>query len=214
MNHPQASPPQVTIDELLETHGALLLDAFGVLVNTSGALPGAKALIERLNASHHPYLVVTNDSARLPESCAAFYQSLGLAIPTEKILTSASMMEVYFRDHQLGPDTQTTVVGTADSRAYLERIGVTLTPLNPRTPVDVLAVANAQQPLLEVLADIVSMAINSIEAGRDLRILVPNPDLIFLKAMAPMGSLVAAWAWWFRPRCERALAIKRPNFRS
>jgi len=47
--------PQVTIDELIDRYDALLLDAYGVLVNGDGALPGAAELVATLNGTGKPY---------------------------------------------------------------------------------------------------------------------------------------------------------------
>ena len=39
--------PQVTIEKLIADYSVILLDAYGVLVDIQGALPGAPNLIEK-----------------------------------------------------------------------------------------------------------------------------------------------------------------------
>ena len=65
-----AEVPKITVDELVARHEVLLLDAYGVLLDSSGALPGAVELIDRLNRTGRPYHILTNDSSRLPATSA------------------------------------------------------------------------------------------------------------------------------------------------
>jgi ribonucleotide monophosphatase NagD (HAD superfamily) len=62
--------PAVRISRLIEAYEGLLFDAYGVLVDKSGALPGAPELIRRLNRCGKPYLVLTNSASRLPDALA------------------------------------------------------------------------------------------------------------------------------------------------
>ena len=85
-------PELTTIDALLDRHPVILLDAFGVLVDGSRALPGAAALIAHLEARKQPYFIVTNGSARTVVDTAKSYQDLGLPIPAERVITSGSVL--------------------------------------------------------------------------------------------------------------------------
>ena len=93
--------PLITAAELRARYDVLLLDAYGVLVNADGALPGAVAFIDGLNQSDHPYYILTNDASRLPATCAARYNALGVPIPAERVITSGSLIAGYFRQHDL-----------------------------------------------------------------------------------------------------------------
>ena len=53
---------KITIEKLIANYSVLLLDAYGVLVHSSGALPGAARLIDSLNLNKKPYYIVTNDA--------------------------------------------------------------------------------------------------------------------------------------------------------
>ena len=61
--------PETDIETLIERYDTLLFDAYGVLVHAAGAMPGARALVQRLNRK--PYCVITNDASKLPETAAA-----------------------------------------------------------------------------------------------------------------------------------------------
>jgi len=65
--------PSITVDELLARYDLFLLDAYGVLVSASGALPGAADLVRRIPQQGKEYLVVTNDASRSPETSARRY---------------------------------------------------------------------------------------------------------------------------------------------
>ena len=83
---------ETTVAELAERHQALFFDAYGVLVDGSGALPGAASTLARLNRNATPYWIVTNDASRMPEAIAARLQSHGLPIGEEHIVSSGSLV--------------------------------------------------------------------------------------------------------------------------
>ena len=51
------SIPEITIEALIQRYEVLLLDAFGVLVHSSGTLAGAVELIARLNQTAASYYI-------------------------------------------------------------------------------------------------------------------------------------------------------------
>ena len=54
--------PEITVEELMDRYAVLLLDAYGVLMHSSGALPGAVELIAELERRGKPFYVLTNDA--------------------------------------------------------------------------------------------------------------------------------------------------------
>ena len=52
--------PQIGFQELIERYEVILFDAFGVLVNCDGVLPGAIEAIETLRRRGQEYFLVTN----------------------------------------------------------------------------------------------------------------------------------------------------------
>jgi hypothetical protein len=65
-----ASARPIDVESLLRRYEVVLLDAYGVLVHSGGALPGAAHLIDTLNAAGKPYYVLTHDASKLPASGA------------------------------------------------------------------------------------------------------------------------------------------------
>ncbi|HJW63146.1 MAG TPA: TIGR01457 family HAD-type hydrolase, partial [Actinomycetes bacterium] len=73
-------------------HGPLpsfLMDMDGVLVHEEQAIPGADRFIKALQAAGLPFLVLTNNSIYTPRDLAARLARTGIALPPERIWTSA-----------------------------------------------------------------------------------------------------------------------------
>ena len=86
-----AANKNTTIDRVIAGYSVLLLDAYGVLVHSSGALPGAARLMETLNRRKKPYYLLTNDASKLPATSARLFQDFGLDIAPDRIITSGSL---------------------------------------------------------------------------------------------------------------------------
>lgn len=173
--------PLTTIAELLDRYEVLLLDAYGVLVNLDGALPGACAFIAELNRRGKPYWLVSNTAARLPEHAAARYQGFGLAIPADRILTSGMLLDPHFRAAGL-VNRRCLVLGPEDSVEYVRLAGGR--PVAPGEDFEVLVLADqAGFPLLDTLDWLLSRLVDKLDAGMAVPMILPNPDLIYPKAV-------------------------------
>jgi ribonucleotide monophosphatase NagD (HAD superfamily) len=64
-------PTPTTMRALLDRFDGVLLDAYGVLVDSGGVLPGARELIDELARRALPYAIVTNDASRSPATYVA-----------------------------------------------------------------------------------------------------------------------------------------------
>ena len=98
-------PQETTIDSIISRYEAILLDAYGVLNHSSGAMPGAAQLIDRLNSLGKPYYILTNDASKLPETAAVRYQSYGLEISADSIISSGLLLKNYFAEQGLSGAT-------------------------------------------------------------------------------------------------------------
>ena len=117
----------ITIEALIERYAVLLLDAYGVLVNDSGALAGAADLIRMLNRTQKPYYLVTNDASKLPQTTAARFQSYGLEIAPNRIITSGTLLKNHFKIHNL-QGARCVVLGPDDSAQYVVDAGGKVVP--------------------------------------------------------------------------------------
>lgn len=170
---------RTTLDALLARYEGFLLDAYGVLVDGSGGLPGAAALLERLEAEKRPWMVVTNDASRLPENCAAHYRALGLPVADDRVMTSGSLLEGWFERRGL-TGAETLVLGPPDTHSYVRRAGGEPRGPNEATNPEVIVAGDtAGFPFLEGINRALSLGLARIDGGQRLALVVPNPDLIY-----------------------------------
>lgn len=185
MNH---AIPHIDRTTLFERYDGLLLDAFGVLVDKQGPLPGAIDLIETMNAEQTPYFILTNSASRLPETMELHYQQQGLNIPLERIISSGMLLDAHFRDKSL-IGARTLVLGPENSQEYARRCGgVVIADIKPDTEVDVVVIADqAGYDLLERMNQTMSLILRQIDAGRAPHLLLCNPDIIYPIAAGEYG---------------------------
>jgi HAD superfamily hydrolase (TIGR01450 family) len=171
--------PDISVDDLLRRYAVVLLDAYGVIVTSDGPLPGAAAFVERLNEERKPYYIVTNDASRLPETAARRYKGFGLAIEPERFITSGQLLVDYFRREGLA-GVSCVVLGTADSRIYVERAGGR--PVAADATFDAVVLCDESGfPFLEVVDGVLSGLVRAFDAGRAVRLVCANPDLVYPK---------------------------------
>lgn len=175
----------ISIDTLLARYTVLLIDAYGVLVHTSGALPGAARLIERLNRTLKPYYILTNDASKLPATSAELFQRFGLAIPADRIITSGSLLADYFARHRL-EGSSCVVLGPEDSARYVELAGGKVVAASDSFEVLVIG-DESGYPFLETVDTVLSGLFRIIDSGADVHLVLPNPDLIYPKADQNFG---------------------------
>src|SRR3954463_16444344 len=107
-------PDSTTITSLLDRYDGVLLDAFGVLIDSRGALPGAAALLAELARRGTPYAIVSNDASRSQATFSSRFAALGLTVPPERFVTSGTLIADYLRERAL-VGARFCVLGTADS---------------------------------------------------------------------------------------------------
>lgn len=173
--------PHITAREILEQYDALLIDAYGVLVHSDGAFEGASTFIEHLKETQKPFVVITNDASRNSVTASASYESKGVHIPAERIITSGSLITSYLIENQL-QGARCIVLGTEDSKNFVREAGATVVGPMDTDDVDVVLVCDdAGFPFLETVEAVISMLFRRFDAGKETRLLVANPDLIYQK---------------------------------
>ena len=106
-----------------------LIDMDGVLVSGRSLIPGADGFIERLQARKAEYLVLTNNSHYTPRDLAHRLQSTGLAVPVERIFTSALATARFLQTQT--PDGTAFVIGESGLTEAIHSIGYVITDLDP-----------------------------------------------------------------------------------
>jgi NagD protein len=106
-----------------------LLDMDGVLIRGSEMVPGADQFIARLNEHGAAYLVLTNNPNYTPGDLAHRLQSTGLAVPAERIYTSAMAMGRFLSSQK--PNGTAFVIGESGLTEAIHAAGYVITRLEP-----------------------------------------------------------------------------------
>lgn len=199
----------VKLADVLDRYDGLLLDAFGVLVDGSGALPGAAELVAELERRNKPFLIVTNDASRLPETVAQRLAGFGIPVAAGDVLTSGQLLAPYFAERGLR-GARCLVLGTEDSERYVEDAGGVVCPIDAGADYQVVAVCDDDgYPFLEGLNAGLSVCVRAFDAGRRLELVLPNPDVVFPAGGGRFGFTSGAVALLL----EAALARRYPEQR-
>jgi HAD superfamily hydrolase (TIGR01450 family) len=169
----------LTFDEARARHAALLIDAYGVLVDGGGALPGAAEAITALEREGVAWLLLTNDASRLPARNAARLRSLGIPVTEARVLSSGMLLAPQFRALGL-QGARCVVLGSADSQSYVRDAGGEVAPPTETATCDALVIADDSGfDFLPTMEAVLTGLMHAVERGRPPALLLPNPDLIY-----------------------------------
>ena len=197
--------PETTIESLIKKYDVLLFDAYGVLVNSSGALPGAVELIRHLNQTGKPYYILTNDASRLPRTASDRYKKSGLEFHPG----TSSLRDHCFRAILNNTALKASAVlcweprtaGNMSSRPAAESF-------LPDKDFDVLVLADEiGYPFLETVDAVFSSVCRAMDDQRTVHLILPNPDLIYPKGDQAFGFGAGSIAGMF----EAALRLRYPH---
>lgn len=104
---------------IAESYNVFFFDAFGVLKNYKGLIPGVVETFAYLREQNKPVYILTNDASRSPQQLAESYWRLGLNdISPDMIVSSGMLAREYL---QLKVDHGTVAyLGTENSAHYIE----------------------------------------------------------------------------------------------
>lgn len=171
-----------TVKHLFDTYDAILIDAYGVLVDASGPLPGADAFVASLNAHKPNYYILTNDASRLPEHISERFKGFGLPVETSRIISSGGLLTPYFEANKLH-GKRCIVLGNPDAVAYTEQAGGKVVEATADSDADVLVIADDRgYRFLDTLEAVLTLAMRRLDAGKPLHMVLCNPDLVYPKA--------------------------------
>ena len=175
------------IATLVKRYENILLDAYGVLVDSVGPLAAASTILEVIGEAGRSFFVVTNDASRLPATCAERFRSYGLDIAAEQVITSGSLLVSHFAAEGL-QGARTKVLGPADSATYVRQAGGEVVPLGADVDCDAIVVCDeAGYPFLATVDDVLSGLYRQLDRGESVALIQPNPDLIYPKQNGTYG---------------------------
>jgi len=114
---------------IIDKYKVIFFDAFGVLKNYNGILPGIEKTFEYLESQGKEYYIVTNDASRSPVQLAESYHKAGLNIISADKIVSSGMLTKEYLDLQV-KDGIVAYLGTLNSAHYIESSGLKTLPVS------------------------------------------------------------------------------------
>lgn len=114
---------------IIDKYEVVFFDAFGVLKNYGGLLPGIENTFAYLEAQGKEYYIVTNDASRSPAQLAESYNSKGLMAITPDRIISSGMLTKEYLDLKVN-DGIVAYLGTPDSAHYIDSSGLHTLPIS------------------------------------------------------------------------------------
>jgi HAD superfamily hydrolase (TIGR01450 family) len=183
-----------TIRQLAERYDTILLDSYGVLVDESYGLAGARELIEWLESTGKSYYIVTNDASRSIPSRAGKFIEQGVPVPRERIINSGCLIPRFFQENNLA-GAPTVVFGSPDAYEYVTDGGAEILSLERLDDAMVFVLADdAGYDWRSGMNDLVTTLNRKVLDGQEFTLLLPNPDIIYPSGERAYSFAAAALA--------------------
>ena len=141
---------------VVNKYDVVFFDAYGVLKNYNGLIPGIEGTIRYMLENDIDFYVLTNDASRSPDELAASYQVLGIKeITADKVISSGMLAREYLR-YKVKKGT-VTYLGTSKSAHYIETLGL-----------DIVSIRETDLDDLEDLSAIVLLDDEGFDWKRDV----------------------------------------------
>ncbi|MDB5030706.1 HAD-IIA family hydrolase [Mucilaginibacter sp.] len=114
---------------IIDKYNVIFFDAYGVIKNHQGLVPGIEKTFEYLKEQQKEYYIVTNDASRSPAQLAASYHKMGLHAITPGRIISSGMLTKEYLDLKV-EDGIVAYLGTESSAHYIESTGLHTIPVN------------------------------------------------------------------------------------
>jgi HAD superfamily hydrolase (TIGR01450 family) len=189
--------PEVAVQSfrsIVTGYKAVFFDAYGVLKNHRGIIPGIEQTFAFLRERGIDFYIVTNDASRSPMKLASAYIDAGLTEITEEKIISSGMLAREFL-HNKVKSGQVAYFGTDTSAHYVETAGLTtvaIQDLDPEQSDDVRALVFLDDEGFNWEPG-VNHAINLLR-GRNIPVIVANTDATYPVSRNDVSVAVGALA--------------------
>lgn len=192
---PVISAPKAveSFEELAEQYSTLFLDAYGVLKNSSGLLPGILPLLRRLQQKGKRIFVLTNDASKSPSEMAKSYEhpEYGELLSAEHIICSGGLAQLYLQEH-LKPG-KVAYFGKPSAAHFIVQAGhepLAIDHCNTNDRVDAIAFLDDEG---FDWSRSLNVAVNLLRR-RNVPVLVANSDFLYPTTERDVGIAVGAIA--------------------
>ena len=114
---------------IIDNYEVIFFDAFGVIKNYTGLVPGIENTFAYLESEKKEYYIVTNDASRSPLQLAESFHRMGLTAITYDRIVSSGMLTKEYLDLKV-KDGIVAYLGTPDSAHYIEGSGLHTLPMS------------------------------------------------------------------------------------
>ncbi len=112
-----------SFESVVKKYRTVFFDAYGVLKNHKGLIPGINQTFQFLAENMIDYFILTNDASRGPKELAEYYQQAGLHEVTEFKLISSGMLAREYLRLKVKEGT-IAYLGTEKSTHYIKALGL------------------------------------------------------------------------------------------
>lgn len=163
-----------------------MFDAFGVLLDASGAFPDAKRLLQHLNKIGKSYFVVTNGSKFPAQVSAERYRQHGLEVSNDRVISSGSLIAMWLESQHLSGHP-CFVFGPESSKQLVRDAGGIVVDGRCEDFSCFILCDQSEMDLSTAIDDAISSLYRLFERNTPPRLLLPNPDLIYPKGQSKFG---------------------------
>nr|WP_293838805.1 HAD-IIA family hydrolase [uncultured Arsenicibacter sp.] len=108
---------------VVDQYKVIFFDAFGVLKNSNGLIPGIEKTFAYLKETNKEFYVLTNDASRSPEALAQSYHRLEMYDIVPECIISSGMLAREYLQLKVSHGT-VAYLGTEKSAHYIETAGL------------------------------------------------------------------------------------------
>ena len=180
---------------LLHDYRMIFFDAYGVIRNYNGLIPGIGNTFRWLEDNQREYFIITNDASRSPELLVESYHRSGLTSISADRFVSSGMLAKEFLDLKVS-DGIIAYLGTLNSAHYIEKPGLEIIPVEDIDPSNIDRVS-----ALVLLddegfdwADGLNKAVNLLR-WKSIPAIVANPDGAYPVSQHDVGIAIGGLSW-------------------
>lgn len=114
---------------VIDKYRIIFFDAFGVLKNYNGIVPGVRKTFDYLQKTGKEYYIVTNDASRSPMALAESFHRIGLDVIAQDRIISSGMLAKEYLDLKVNEGI-VAYLGTLNSAHYIDSSGLHTLPVS------------------------------------------------------------------------------------
>jgi len=184
---------KVSFKSVIDKYEVIFFDAYGVLNDAGGILPGVTGTLKYLNEIGKPYFVVSNDSSNMPDAIARKYldEDRKPLVPESRIISSGMIAANYIE--KMLSDGHITYFGEEKSAGYLasaKKVS-SIMEVSDDDRCDAFVLLGCGDVDWRTALD---KTLNYLRLHESCELLAPNPDLIFYAGSGKVGLAAGSLA--------------------